>query len=79
MSTASANAFVEKMKADQDFASRIIEADSKNERRLIAQSEGFSFTADELSTVLDSSSIYDSIDFSQHIAREGCSPESCCS
>ncbi len=79
MSTISANAFIERMKADQNFASRIIEADTKNERRLIAQAEGFIFTAEELSSVLDNSDINDSFNFTQHIAREACSPESCCS
>lgn len=79
MSTTSANVFIEMMKTDQNFASRIIEANSKNERRLIAQSEGFIFTAEELSSVLDNSDVHDSIIISQHSTIEGCSPESCCS
>jgi predicted ribosomally synthesized peptide with nif11-like leader len=79
MSTTYASAFIERMKIDQNFASRIIEANSKNERKLIAKSEGFIFTPEELSSVLNHSDVHDSIIISQRSTLEGCGPESCCS
>jgi predicted ribosomally synthesized peptide with nif11-like leader len=79
MSTNSANDFINRMKSDQNFASKVIEANSKDERKIIAQSEGYNFTTDELNSVLDYSDVHDSVIVSQHSTLEGCDPEACCS
>ena len=80
MSIKSANAFMERMKTDSDFASCIIEAKSKEERWVIAKADGFCFTEDELSAVFNP---YDArvcaIGSTEHTTREQCEPESCCS
>lgn len=48
MSTESATAFIEKMKTDEEFARRVGEADSKEDRWALLKANGFDFTRDEL-------------------------------
>ena len=51
MSMESAQAFVERVKTDEDFAKRVAVAASREERAEIAKAEGFDFTPEELKTV----------------------------
>jgi predicted ribosomally synthesized peptide with nif11-like leader len=50
MSIESAKAYVERVKTDEEFARRVSEAASREERAEIARSEGFDFTPEELKT-----------------------------
>lgn len=47
MSTEAANAFVERMKTDEEFQKRILAIKDAEERRVVACAEGYKFTADE--------------------------------
>lgn len=80
MSLESANSFMERMKTDSAFASCMAEAQSKEDRWVLAKAEGFSFTKDELSAVFNP---YDvrvcASGLAGHKALEDCNPESCCS
>lgn len=51
MSIEAARAYVERVKRDEEFASRVSSASSKEERAIIAKSEGYDFTPEELSKV----------------------------
>ncbi len=53
MSIESAKAFLERVKSDEEFADRIREASSREERREIAKSEGFDFMPEELKKATD--------------------------
>jgi len=80
MSVESANAFMERMKRDSDFASRMTEAQSKEDRWEIAKAEGFCFTEEEFTAVFNP---YDArvsaSGLTEHTTIEDCLPESCCS
>ncbi len=51
MSSESAKAFVEKMRADRKFNGRVTAAKDKEARTTLVKSEGFDFTRDELNLV----------------------------
>lgn len=51
MSIESAKAYVERLKADEEFGKRIIEAEDAEGRKKIIQSEGFDFTKGDIDTV----------------------------
>ena len=59
MSTESAKAFVERVKTDEDFAKRVAEAASREERAEIVKAEGFDFTAEELKELTNELSVED--------------------
>jgi len=48
MSLQSANQFLNKVRTDESFAIQLLESDSKESRRKIANSAGFSFSESEL-------------------------------
>lgn len=48
MSLESAKAYVERVTADEEFARRVSEAPTPEERAAIAKAEGFDFTPEEL-------------------------------
>jgi predicted ribosomally synthesized peptide with nif11-like leader len=51
MSIESARVYVERLKTDEEFGKRIIEADDAESRKKIIQSEGFDFTKEDIDTV----------------------------
>ena len=51
MSTESAKAFIERMKADGEFLKRIAEAESPEVRERILKYEGYDFTEEELDSL----------------------------
>ena len=53
MSQASANAFVNRMRTDRDFAARVSKANKKEERWAVLRASGFEFTEDEFRTTFD--------------------------
>lgn len=52
MSIESAEAFVERMKTDTDFAKQVIACKDTEARRALVKDAGFDFTVDELKTVM---------------------------
>ncbi len=48
MSVESAEAFVERMKTDEEFAKRIAAAESSEQRWAVVKAEGFDFTKEEI-------------------------------
>jgi predicted ribosomally synthesized peptide with nif11-like leader len=57
MSIESAKAFLERVKTDQEFAERVSVAPSREERRKIAESEGYDFTPEELKDITNELSL----------------------
>lgn len=48
MSAESAQAFVERMKNDEEFAERVADAESKESRWAMVKAEGYDFTEEEV-------------------------------
>ena len=48
MSAESAQAFMERMKSDEEFAKRVAAAESKEDRWAIVKAEGYDFTEEEV-------------------------------
>ena len=51
MSIESAKAYVERLKTDEGFAKRIMEAEDAEDRKKAVQSEGFDFTKGDIDSV----------------------------
>jgi predicted ribosomally synthesized peptide with nif11-like leader len=51
MSIDSAKAFIERMKTDEEFKNRVIQAETAEARKAIVEEEGFDFTKKEINSV----------------------------
>lgn len=51
MSIESAKAYLERLEIDEEFRNRVMECRSSQERMEYAQSEGFSFTAEDILSI----------------------------
>jgi len=74
MSIESANAFIERMKTDEEFAKKIMAETTAESRMELARGEGFDFTAEEMRQSSDdlTDEELDAVAGGAH--KEGCLP-----